>query len=103
MLMVTTETIPGVEFEVIGVVKGNMILAKNMFADIGQGFKSMFGGQLKSYTKLMNDSREKATELMIEEAQKVGADAIVCLRYSTSAVMAGAAEVIAYGTAVKFR
>ena len=73
-----------------------------MFKDMGQGFKSMVGGELKSYTKMMNEAREIATQRMIAEAESMGADAIVGLRYATSSVMQGAAEIMAFGTAVKF-
>ncbi len=102
MLLTTTENIPGRQYEVLGVVKGNMVQTKNIARDIGQGLKSMVGGELTTYTEMMNESRAIATKRMVEEAERMGADAIVMMRYSTSAVAAGAAEIIAYGTAVRF-
>ena len=102
MLLTTTENIPGKNYEIIGVVKGNMIQTKNIGRDIGQGLKSIVGGELKSYVDMMNQSRSIATERMVEEATALGADAIVTMRYVTSMITAGAAEITAYGTAVKF-
>ena len=102
MLLTTTENIPGRQYEILGVVKGNMVQTKNIARDIGQGLKSMVGGELTTYTEMMNESRAVATKRMVEEAERMGADAIVMMRYSTSAVAAGAAEIIAYGTAVRF-
>ena len=102
MLLTTTENIPGKQYEILGLVKGNMIQSKNIGRDIGQGLKSIVGGELGTYTKMLNESRAIATKRMVEEAESLGADAIVMVRYSTSSVMASAAEVIAYGTAVKY-
>ncbi len=102
MLLTTTENVPGRQYEILGVVKGNMVQTKNIARDIGQGLKSMVGGELTTYTEMMNESRAIATKRMVEEAERMGADAIVMMRYSTSAVAAGAAEIIAYGTAVRF-
>ena len=102
MLLTTTENIPGKKYEILGMVNGNMIQSKNIGRDIGQGLKSLVGGELATYTKMMNESRAIATKRMVEEAEKMGADAIVCLRYSTSMVVAGAAEITAYGTAVRY-
>lgn len=102
MLLTTTENIPGKSYEILGVVKGNMIQTRNIGRDIGQGLKSMVGGELATYTQMMNESRAVATKRMVEEAENLGADAVVMMRYSTSSVTQGAAEIIAYGTAVKF-
>ena len=102
MLIVNTDFITGKELETIGLVKGSTIQSKNIGKDLGQGFKSLVGGELKSYTKMMNEARDLATDRMIEEAQGMGADAVINVRYSSSAVMQGAAEIIVYGTAVKF-
>ncbi len=102
MILTTTENIPGKDYEILGLVKGSMIQTKNVGRDIGQGFKSLVGGELATYTEMMNESRAIATKRMTEDAEKLGADAIVMIRYGTSSIAAGAAEVIAYGTAVKF-
>ena len=102
MLLTTTENIPGRSYEILGIVKGNMIQTRNIGRDIGQVLKSMVGGELSTYTEMMNESRAVATKRMVEEAEKLGADAVVMMRYSTSTVMQGAAEIIAYGTAVKY-
>lgn len=103
MLIVTTEIISGKEYETLGLVKGSTIQSKNIGKDIGSSFKNLVGGELKSYTKMMDEARALATKRMAEEAQALGADAVVSFRYSSSSIMAGAAEVIAYGTAVKFK
>ncbi len=102
MLIVTTETISGKNLEMLGTVKGSTIQTVNAFKDIGAGLKTLVGGELGNYNKMMEKAREMATERMVAEAEKIGADAIVCMRYATSAVMQSAAEVMAYGTAVKF-
>ncbi len=102
MLLVTTETIAGKELEPLGLVKGSTIQSKNIGRDITQGLKTLVGGELKSYTDMMNQARQIATNRMIEEAQALGADAIVGVRYTSSSILQGAAEVMAYGTAVKF-
>lgn len=103
MILVTTEYISGKELEMLGLVKGSTIQSKDMFKDISQGLKTLVGGELKSYTEMMNEARAIATKRMIAEAEGLGADAVVAMRYASSAVMAGAAEVICYGTAVKFK
>lgn len=103
MLLVTTETVSGRELEMLGLVKGSTIQSKNIGRDITQGFKTLVGGELKSYTDMMNQARGIATQRMIDEAQALGADAVVSVRYSSASVMQGAAEVMAYGTAVKFK
>ena len=102
MILVNTEYISGKELEMLGIVKGSTIRSKHLGKDIAQGFKSMVGGELKSYTEMMDEARALATKRMVAEAEEMGADAIVNIRYSSAAVMQGAAEVIAYGTAVKF-
>lgn len=103
MILTTTETVSGKELETIGLVKGSTIQSKNIGRDIMSGFKTLVGGELQSYTAMMNEARALATKRMVEEATALGADAIVCMRYSSAAVMQGAAEVMAYGTAVKFK
>ncbi|MGN1139501.1 MAG: YbjQ family protein [Ruminococcus sp.] len=103
MLLVTTETISGKEFETLGLVSGSTVRSKNAFKDMGAGFKSMVGGELGSYNKMLQESRDIATNRMIEQAQQMGADAIVAIRFSSSSVMQGAAEILVTGTAVKYK
>ena len=103
MLIVTTDHIAGKELEMLGLVKGSTIQSKYIGKDIMQGFKTLVGGELKAYTDMMNEARALATKRMCEEAEAMGADAIVCVRYASAAVMQNAAEVMAYGTAVKFK
>jgi uncharacterized protein YbjQ (UPF0145 family) len=103
MLIVTMETIPGKTIEPLGLVKGSTIQTVNAFKDIGASFKTLVGGELRKYTEMMDKARAIATERMAEEAKKLGADAIVGVRYSSSSIMQSAAEVMAYGTAVKLR
>ena len=103
MKIVTVDTLQGCNYEELGVVSGSTIQSKNMFADFGQGLKSIVGGELKSYTGMMDKDRSQATDRMVEQAQAMGADAIIGVRYTTSAIMAQAAEVLVYGTAIKFK
>ena len=103
MLIVTTEYISGKELEMLGMVKGSTIQTKHLGKDITQSFKTLVGGELTAYTEMMNDARALATKRMVQEAEALGADAIVGVHYGSAAVMQGAAEVFAYGTAVKFR
>ena len=102
MIIVNTDYYNDRKFEMLGLVRGSTIQTKNIGRDISQGFKTIVGGELKSYTDMMNKARDIATERMTEEAEKLGADAIINVRYATSAIMQGAAEVMVYGTAVKF-
>ena len=102
MILVNTDYISGKEFEMLGLVKGSTIQSKHLGKDIAQSFKTLVGGELTSYNEMMNDARAIATKRMVAEAEQLGADAVINIRYSSSAVMQGAAEVIAYGTAVKF-
>ncbi len=101
MFLVTTDHISGKKTEMLGLVKGSTIQSKHIGKDLGAGFKSIVGGELKGYTQMMDEARAIATERMIKEAEALGADAVVNVRYATSAVMQGAAEVIVYGTAVR--
>lgn len=103
MILVNTDYITGKELEMLGLVKGATIQSKNIGRDITQGFKTLVGGELGAYTDMMNQARALATKRMAEEAESLGADAVVNIRYASSAVMQGAAEVMAYGTAVKFK
>jgi uncharacterized protein YbjQ (UPF0145 family) len=101
MLILTIESVPGRELQPIGMVKGSTIQTVNAFRDIGAGLKTIVGGELKKYNEMMDNARRIATERMEAEAQALGADAVIGVRYSTSAIMQSAAEVMAYGTAVK--
>lgn len=103
MILVNTDYINGKELEMLGLVKGSTIQSKNIGRDITQGLKTIVGGELKAYTDMMNEARDLATRRMVAEAERLSADAIVNIRYSSSSVMQGAAEVMAYGTAVKFK
>ncbi len=103
MILVNTDYITGKELEMLGLVKGGTIQTKNVGRDITESFKTLVGGELQSYNKMMNDARALATKRMVEEAQALGADAVVNIRYASSSIMQGAAEVIVYGTAVKFK
>ena len=103
MLIVTTDYISGKELEMLGIVKGATIQTKHLGKDITQSFKTLVGGELSAYTEMMNDARALATKRMVQQAEALGADAIVGVRYGSAAVMQGAAEVFAYGTAVKYR
>ena len=103
MILVNTDYIAGQELEMLGLVKGSTIQSKNIGRDITQGFKTLVGGELGAYTDMMNDARALATKRMVGEAEHLGADAVVNVRYASAAVMQGAAEVMAYGTAVKFK
>ena len=103
MILVNTDYITGKELEMLGLVKGGTIQTKNIGRDITQSFKTIVGGELTAYNDMMNKARALATKRMVEEAEAMGADAVVNIRYASSAIMQGAAEVIAYGTAVKFK
>ncbi|MBU0907907.1 MAG: heavy metal-binding domain-containing protein [Nanoarchaeota archaeon] len=104
MIVTTGEEIPGKKIsEILGVVQGNTVRAKNIGRDIAAGFKNIVGGEIKSYTDLLTQAREEAYNRMVNHAIDAGADAIIGMRFATSAVMAGAAEIVAFGTAVKVR
>ncbi len=102
MILVNTEYVPGREVEqVLGLVQGNTIRAKHLGRDIAASFKNLVGGELKGYTELLTEARRQATERMMAQAQQLGANAVVNVRFTTSAISQGAAELYAYGTAVK--
>ena len=104
MILTTTNDVPGAEIAgVLGVARGNTIRARHIGRDIMAGLKGVVGGEIESYTKLMAESREQALARMIEHAEALGADAVVGMRVTTSMVMTTAAEILAYGTAVKLR
>ena len=102
MILVNTDYITGKKFEMIGLVRGTTIQSVHMGKDIMNSFKTLVGGELTSYTEMMNAARAIATKRMADDAEAIGADAIVNIRYASSQVMQGAAEIMAYGTAVKF-
>lgn len=103
MLLVNIDNIPGKEFEALGIVKGNVVQSKNFGKDFMAGIKTLVGGEITAYTEMLNEARQIAVKRMVDEAERLGADAVVNVRYASAAVMQGAAEVIAYGTAVKYR
>lgn len=104
VIVTTANEVPGKKVvEVLGVVKGNTVRARNIGRDIGAGFKSMIGGEVKTYTEMTTHSREEAFNRMVNDAIELGADAIIGMRFMTSMIMQGAAEMLAYGTAVKLK
>lgn len=104
MIITTTENIHGYEIvEILGIVMGNIVQSKHLGKDIAAAFKTLAGGEIEAYTEMMTEARNKAIERMIDEAEKIGADAVVNVRFSSSSVMSGAAEMLAYGTAVKIK
>ena len=102
MKLVSIESIPGQAFEALDVVKGTVVYSKNFGRDFMAGMKTLVGGEIVGYTEMLNEARAIATKRMVEAAETLGADAVVGMRYASSSVMQGAAEVVAYGTAVKF-
>ena len=103
MKLLSIEHIPGVEFEALGMVKGTVVYSKNFGKDFMAAMKTLVGGEIVSYTEMLNEARQIAVKRMVDEAESMGADAVINVRYGSSSVMQGAAEVIAYGTAVKYR
>ena len=104
MILASTDLVQGREIsEVLGLVKGQIVQSRHIGRDIMAGLKNIVGGEVKSYTEMIVEARKIATERMIAEAQALGADAIVATRYSSSEVMDGASEILAYGTAVKLK
>lgn len=103
MFIVNTPTIEGRILETLGMVSGNTVQSKNAFKDIGAGFRNLVGGEVGSYTKMLAEARDIAISRMIAQAQSMGADAIVNVRFSSASIMEGAAEILAWGTAVRFK
>lgn len=101
MKLLNIDYIPGKEIDALGIVKGTTVQSKNFGKDFMSGMKSLVGGEIKAYTQMLDDARKIAIDRMVDEAEAMGADAIVNIRFSSSSVMQGAAEVVAYGTAVK--
>lgn len=102
MKLISIESYPGKQYEVLGLVKGTIVQTKNLGRDFMAGMKSLVGGELVGYTEMLNEARQLVTKRMVDEADSLGADAVIGVRYGSSQVMQGAAEVVAYGTAIKF-
>lgn len=102
MILLTIDNVPGREIEALGLVKGTVVQSKNFGKDFMAGMKTIVGGEIKGYTEMLIEARQIATKRMVDEAEALGADAVVGLRYGSASVMQGAAEIIAYGTAVRF-
>ena len=102
MLLLNIDYVPGKEVEPLGLVKGTVVQSKNFGKDFMAGMKTLVGGEIVGYTEMLNEARQIATKRMVDAAEALGADAIVGARYASSSVMQGAAEVVAYGTAVKY-
>lgn len=103
MLLLNIDYVPGREVEALGMVKGTVVQSKNFGKDFMAGMKTLVGGEIKGYTDMLVEARQIATKRMVDEANAMGADAVINIRFGSSAVMQGAAEVIAYGTAVKVK
>ncbi|OIQ40987.1 MAG: hypothetical protein BM563_02205 [Bacteroidetes bacterium MedPE-SWsnd-G1] len=104
MIISNTETVPNKEItEILGIARGSTVRARNIGRDIFAGLKNIVGGEIEEYTKLQAESREQAMQRMMMDAQRLGADAIVNVRLTTSMVMQGCSEILAYGTAVKLK
>ena len=102
MLLLTLNYVPGKEIEALGIAKGTIVQTKNLGKDFMSGMKSLVGGELESYTEMLNEARQIATKRMVDEAEAMGADAVINVRYGSASLMQAAAEVVVYGTAVKF-
>ena len=103
MLLLNIDYVPGKEVEPLGLVKGTVVQSKNVGKDFMAGMKTLVGGEIVGYTEMLTEARQIATKRMVDEANAMGADAVINVRFGSSAVMQGAAEVIAYGTAVKLK
>ena len=102
MKLYNIDYIPGQDIEALGLVRGAVVQSKNFGKDFMAGMKTLVGGEIKGYTEMLNEARAIATKRMVDEAENLGADAVINIRYGSSAIMQGAAEIVAYGTAVKF-
>lgn len=103
MKLLSIEYVPGQEIEALGLVKGTIVQTKNVGRDIMAGMKTLVGGEITGYTQMLNEARQIATKRMVDEAKELGADAVIGITYGSSQVMSGAAEIVAYGTAVKYK
>ena len=101
MIITTCDIVPGQQVQVLGLVRGNIVTSKHIGRDLMAGLKNIAGGEIKSYTDMMNEGRELAERRMVAEAQALGANAIICARYASASVMEGTQEMLAYGTAVR--
>ena len=102
MKLYNIDYIPGQDIEALGLVRGAVVQSKNFGKDFMAGMKTLVGGEIRGYTEMLNEARAIATKRMVDEAENLGADAVINIRYGSSAIMQGAAEIVAYGTAVKF-
>ena len=102
MKLLSIDSIPGQKYEALGMVKGTIVQTKHFGKDFMAGMKTLVGGEITAYTEMLNEARQIAVKRMVDEAKEMGADAVVGVRYGSAQMMAGAAEVIAYGTAVKY-
>lgn len=102
MLVTTADVVPGVQVKMLGLVRGNIVSSKHIGRDMMAGFKSMVGGEIETYTDMTNEARDVAEQRMIAQAEQLGADAIVAMRFSSEVVAEGTTDMLAYGTAVKF-
>lgn len=102
MLLLNIDYIPGKEIEALGIVRGSVVQSKNFGKDFMAGMKTLVGGEIEGYTELLNEARQIATKRMVDQAEAMGADAVVNIRYASASIMQSAAEVTAYGTAVKY-
>ncbi|MBQ2896070.1 MAG: YbjQ family protein [Oscillospiraceae bacterium] len=103
MLLLSIDHVPGKEIEALGLVKGTIVHSKNFGKDFMAAMKTLVGGELVGYTEMLVEARQIATKRMVDEAEAMGADAVICVRFGSASLMSSAAEVIAYGTAVKFK
>ncbi len=102
MKLLSIDHIPGQDFEALGMVKGAVVQTKHFGKDFMAGMKTLVGGEIVAYTEMLNEARQIAVKRMVDEAMELGADAVIGIRYSSAQMMQGAAEVVAYGTAVKY-
>ena len=103
MLLLNIDYIPGREIEALGIVRGTVVQSKSFGKDFMAGMKTLVGGEIEGYTQLLNEARQLATKRMVDQAEEMGADAVVNIRYASASIMQSAAEITAYGTAVKFK
>jgi len=103
MLLLNIDYIPGKEIEALGIVRGTVVQSKSFGKDFMAGMKTLVGGEIESYSQLLNEARQIATKRMVDQAEELGADAVVNIRYTSASIMQSAAEITAYGTAVKYK